>query len=163
MISSADTRRIGPFMNIVIAADHNGVGLKAHLVEWLHAAGHEVEDRGPHGDAIVDYPPLCEELAGRVLAGHAERGIFVGGTGSGESIAFNKLSGIRAALAQGRLTTEISRAHNDTNVLVLGAKVLSEQEAVELTDVWLRTPFKGGRHARRLKQIAALEAGESLL
>jgi ribose 5-phosphate isomerase B len=150
-------------MKIAIAADHNGVELKAHLVAWLRASGHEVEDRGPDGHDTVDYPPLCEDLARQVLAGHAERGIFVGGTGSGESIAFNKVAGVRAALGQGRLTTEISRAHNDTNVLVLGAKVLSEQEAVELADVWLTTPFKGGRHARRLEQIAALEAGESLL
>jgi ribose 5-phosphate isomerase B len=150
-------------MDIAIAADHNGVGLKQHLVEWLLQSGHQVQDRGANGDDIVDYPPLCEDLARQVVLGRADRGIFVGGTGSGESIALNKLAGIRATLAQGRLTTEISRAHNDTNVLVLGAKVLSEPDAVELMDVWLRTPFKGGPHARRLAQIAILEAGGSLL
>jgi ribose 5-phosphate isomerase B len=150
-------------MRIAIAGDHNGFAIKAHLVERLTAQGHQVEDRGGFDpDETVDYPPLCYDLCHRVLDGHADRGIVVGGSGSGEHMACNKIRGIRAGLGQEPFTTEISRAHNDANVLVLGAKVVSQETADELTDLWLNTAFKGGRHQARLDQIAALERGESL-
>jgi len=149
-------------MRIVVAADHNGVVIKQQLAGWLLHGGHEVDDRGTHGDETVDYPPLCQQVAAEVVEGRADRAIFVGGTGAGEHIAFNKIAGIRAGLGEQPLTTEISRAHNDANVLVLGAKVVDTEQALELTALWLRTPFKGGRHQRRLEQIAALERGERL-
>lgn len=149
-------------MRIAIAADHNGVGLKAHLIEWLTDQGHDVDDRGAHGPDQVDYPPLCEDIGRQVVAGHADRGIIVGGTGSGEQIACNKIAGVRAGLCHCLFTTEIARAHNDTNVLVMGAKVIAASLAERITATWLTTPFKGGRHQRRLEQIAALERGESL-
>jgi ribose 5-phosphate isomerase B len=151
-------------MRIAIAADHNGLQLKAMLVARMAAAGHDVDDRGGYGAEgdTVDYPPLCADVGIRVLDGHADRGIVVGGSGQGEHIACNKIRGIRAGLCHDHFTTEISRAHNDANVLVIGAKVISPELAGELTDLWLSTPFKGGRHQQRLDQIAALERGERL-
>jgi ribose 5-phosphate isomerase B len=150
-------------MRIAIAADHNGVAVKARLVARLTDKGHQVDDRGAHGDETVDYPPLCADVGRQVTSGAADRGIVVGGSGQGEHIACNKLRGVRAGLCHDRFTTEISRAHNDANVLVIGAKVISPELAEELTDLWLTTPFKGGRHQDRLDQIAALERGETLL
>jgi ribose 5-phosphate isomerase B len=149
-------------MRIAIGADHNGVAMKTHLAEWLTAEGHEVDDRGAHDTEIVDYPRLCADVARLVVQGHAERGIVIGGTGGGEAIACNKIRGIRAGLCHSVYLAEISSAHNNTNVLVLGAKVITAPEAVEITSTWLATPFKGDRHQRRLDQIAALERGEQL-
>jgi ribose 5-phosphate isomerase B len=150
-------------MRIAIAGDHNGVALKARLTERLTELGHTVADLGvSEAGETVDYPPLCEGLCREVLDGRADYGIVVGGSGSGEQIACNKIRGIRAGIGLERFTAEISRAHNDANVLVLGAKVLEPDFAVELTELWLATPFKGGRHQDRLDQIAALERGESL-
>ena len=150
-------------MRIAIAADHNGVAIKTRLVDWLTAGGHEVDDRGGQDDAVVDYPPLCEDVSRRVVDGRADRGIVVGGTGGGEAIACNKIRGVRAGLCHSAYLAEISSANNASNVLVLGSKVIGVDEAVEITDVWLRTPFKGERHQHRIDQIAALERGETLL
>jgi ribose 5-phosphate isomerase B len=147
-------------MRIAIAADHNGLSLKAHLISWLFAKGHDVDDRGTHGTDTVDYPYLCAEVGAQVTAGRAERGIVIGGTGSGEQIACNKISGIRAGLCHDLFITEISRAHNDTNVMVIGAMIVAPRLAERITETWLATPFKGERHQRRLDQIAALERGE---
>ncbi|WP_238014957.1 RpiB/LacA/LacB family sugar-phosphate isomerase [Dactylosporangium sp. AC04546] len=150
-------------MRIAIAADHNGISMKARLAAWLTGQGHQVDDRGAHDpDAIVDYPPLCADLAREILAGRADRGIVIGGTGGGEAIASNKIRGIRAGLCHTPFLAEISSAHNMTNVLVLGAKVITPDDAVEITSIWLTTPFKGERHQHRLDQIAALERGEPL-
>jgi ribose 5-phosphate isomerase B len=148
-------------MRIVIAADHNGVSMKAHLVTWLRARGHDVDDRGTHDDAEVDYPFLCADV-GRAVADHsADMGVVVGGSGQGEVIACNKVPGVRAGLCHTRFATEISRGNNDANVLVIGAKVISHEEAESIAETWLATPFKGGRHQRRLDQITALERGET--
>ena len=149
-------------MRIAIAADHNGISLKEHLIGWLTAQGHEVDDRGAYGTEVVDYPPICEDIGRQVVEGHGERGIVIGGTGGGESIACNKIRGIRAGLCHSVFLAEISRAHNNTNVLILGAKVITSAEAIDITATWLATPFKGERHQHRLDQIAALERGEPL-
>ncbi|MDZ5445029.1 RpiB/LacA/LacB family sugar-phosphate isomerase [Micromonospora sp. 4G57] len=149
-------------MRIVIGADHNGVAMKAQLIRWLTAEGHEVDDRGAHDTEVVDYPPLCADIGRQVVEARAERGIVIGGTGGGEAIACNKIRGIRAGLCHSVFLAEISSAHNKTNVLVLGAKVVGPEEAAEITSTWLATPFKGDRHQHRLDQIAALERGESL-
>jgi ribose 5-phosphate isomerase B len=151
-------------MRIAITGDHNGVALKARLIAWLEAHGHAVDDRAPHvGEEVVDYPPLCEEVCRRVLDGHADFAIVVGGSGSGEAIACNKIRGIRAGLCLDLFVAQIARANNDANVLVTGAKVVSPELAEQIVATWLATPFKGERHQRRLDQIAALERGESLL
>ena len=152
-------------MKLAIAADHNGVALKAHVVEWLSAHGHEVDDRAPGvvGSDAVDYPPLCEDVCRQVLAGSADYGIVIGGSGSGEAIACNKIRGIRAGLCLDLFVTEIARGNNDANVLVTGAKVVGPELAEQILELWLETPFRGDRHQRRLDQIAVLERGESLL
>ena len=151
-------------MQIAITADHNGVPLKRLLAARLEAAGHEVDDRGGHvGEEPVDYPPLCEDVCGQVTAGLADFAIVIGGGGSGETIACNKLAGIRAVSCPSVWQAEIARGNNDANVLVLGAKVVEPTLADEIVDAWLATPFKGAEHARRLAMIAALERGESLL
>jgi ribose 5-phosphate isomerase B len=151
-------------VRIAIAADHNGVAVKELLVRRLTAAGHEVDDRGTHGTGteVVDYPPLCLDVGTRVADGRADRGIVVGGSGMGEHIACNKIRGIRAGLCHDRFSTEISRGNNDSNVLILGAKVITAGQAGQLTDLWLATPFKGGQHQHRIDQIAAIERGEPL-
>ncbi len=151
-------------MRIAITADHNGVALKTRLRAWLETHGHAVEDRAAHvGTETVDYPPLCEDVCRQVLDGHADYAIVIGGSGSGEAIACNKIDGIRAGLGHDVFTTEIARAHNDANVLVLGAKVVDPELAEDITATWLATSFKGERHQKRLDQIGALERGESLL
>jgi ribose 5-phosphate isomerase B len=151
-------------MRIAITADHNGVSLKTRLSSWLETHGHEVDDRARHvGEETVDYPPLCEDVCRRVLDGHADFAIVIGGSGSGEAIACNKIRGIRAALCLNLFVAEIARANNDANVLVTGAKVVTLELAEEIVAIWLATSFKGERHQRRLDQIDALERGESLL
>jgi ribose 5-phosphate isomerase B len=151
-------------MRIAITADHNGVALKQRLIAWLEERGHEVDDRAAHvGGDVVDYPPLCEDVCRCVVDGRADFAIVVGGSGSGEAIACNKIRGIRAALCLDLWVTEIARANNDANVLVTGAKVVAPDYAELILERWLATSFRGDRHAKRLDQIAALERGESLL
>jgi ribose 5-phosphate isomerase B len=151
-------------VRIAIAADHNGVVLKARLIEVLEAGGHEVDDRGASAhDEVVDYPPLCEDVCRRVADGRADRAIVVGGSGQGEVIACNKIAGIRAGLCPDVWHAQISRGNNDANVLVLGAKVIDAERALQVLETWLTTPFKGAEHARRVAMIAALERGETLL
>jgi ribose 5-phosphate isomerase B len=151
-------------MRIAITADHNGVSLKERLVEWLEARGHEVDDRaGDVGAEAVDYPPLCEDACRRVVDGHADFALVIGGSGSGETIACNKIRGIRATLCLDPWIAEIARGNNDANVLVTGAKVVAPDYAVLILERWLATSFRGERHAERIAQIAALERGESLL
>ncbi|MEU6324079.1 RpiB/LacA/LacB family sugar-phosphate isomerase [Streptomyces sp. NPDC047009] len=144
-------------MRVVIAADHNGVLLKSRLTHWLIVHGHVVADIGTHTAETVDYPPLCAEVGRRVGSGHDDLGIVIGGSGQGEVIACNKMRGVRAGLAYSRFAVEISRGNNDANVMVLGTKVLGDDEAEELLALWLDTPFKGGVHAARVAQISSLE------
>ena len=148
-------------MRITLAADHNGVALKTSIIALLTRLGHEVSDLGGHeDDGEIDYPPLCAALCWTVADGAADRGIVLGGSGLGETVACNKIRGIRAGLCHDAWSAGISRGHNDANVLVLAAKVLGEEAAAEIVEAWLSTPFKGGVHRRRLDQIAALERGE---
>ena len=146
-------------MRIAIASDHNGVELKSQLTGWLKDHGHEVDDRGTHGTQPVDYPVLCADLGRQVAGGHADRGIVLGGSGSGEQMACNKVAGVRAGVCHDLFTTQIARAHNDANVLIIGAKIVAPALAEMITELWLATPFKGGPHQRRLDQVAALEQG----
>ena len=150
-------------MRIAVAADHNGIAYKARLVALLEEQGHTVDDRGATAvDEVVDYPPLCADLCRQVVDGPADRGIVVGGTGQGEAIACNKVRGVRAGLCHDLFGTGISRGNNDSNVLVLGSKVVTLELAEKIVAAWLETPFKGGVHQRRIDQIAALERGEPL-
>jgi ribose 5-phosphate isomerase B len=144
-------------MRIAIGADHAGYPLKAHLVATLARLGHEVDDRGTHDETPVDYPPICVDVASRVVAGEADRGIIVGGSGQGEQIAANKVHGARAALCNDLYTARLSREHNDANVLTLGGRIVGWGLADEIVAVWLVTDFAGGRHQRRLAQIVEIE------
>jgi ribose 5-phosphate isomerase B len=144
-------------MRIAIGADHAGFALKQHLAGMLQRLGHVVDDRGAHSDAPTDYPPICADVAREVTAGRAERGIVIGGSGQGEQMAANKVPGTRAALCNDLYTARLSREHNDANVLALGSRVVAQALAEEILALWLVTPFAGGRHQRRLDQIAALE------
>ena len=144
-------------MRIAIGADHAGYDLKQHFLETLKQLGHEVDDRGTHGTAPVDYPPICGEVAHLVATGHADRGIVIGGSGQGEQISANKVNGIRAALCNDLYTARMSRAHNDANVLAIGGRIVASGLADEILAVWLATPFEGGRHQRRIDQITAIE------
>jgi ribose 5-phosphate isomerase B len=144
-------------MRIAIGADHGGFALKQHLIGVLQRLGHAVDDRGTHSDAATDYPPICADVAREVTAGRADRGIVIGGSGQGEQMAANKVPGTRAALCNDLYTARMSREHNDANVLALGGRIIADALAEEIVAVWLATPFAGGRHQRRVDQIAALE------
>jgi ribose 5-phosphate isomerase B len=145
-------------MKIAIAADHAGYSLKEALRQRLSAAGHEVLDFGTDSNESTDYPDYASAVGKKVASGEAARGILVCSTGIGMSIAANKVSGIRAALGASVEGVELTRSHNDANVIALGAKFLSPDEASQLVDVFLKTEFDGGsRHARRIEKIAAME------
>lgn len=146
-------------MRIAIGADHAGFLLKEHLVHTLGRLGHDVEDHGTHGTEPVDYPPICLGVARAVAERRADRGIVLGGSGQGEQIAANKVPGIRAALCNDVHVARLSRLHNDANVLSMGGRIVAFGLADEILALWLDTPFEGGRHQRRLDQIAAAERG----
>ena len=146
-------------MRVAIGADHAGFLLKQHLVATLARLGHEVDDRGTTSEQPVDYPPICAEVARLVAAGEADRGIVIGGSGQGEQISANKVRGIRAALCNDLYTARLSRAHNDANVLAMGARIVAFGLAEEILTLWLATAFDGGRHQRRVDQIMEIERG----
>ncbi len=145
-------------MKISIGADHAGVELKDHLASLLRQEGHEVLDQGTHGTDSVDYPDFAARVARHVVSGESERGILVCGTGLGVAIAANKVSGARAATCNDLFTAEMCRAHNDANVLTLGARVVGSGVAEEIVRIFVATDFEGGRHARRRDKIHALES-----
>jgi ribose 5-phosphate isomerase B len=144
-------------MRIAIGADHAGFALKEHLTATLTRLGHDVDDRGTFSAHPVDYPPICADVAREVAAGHADRGIVLGGSGQGEQMAANKIHGVRAALCNDLYTARMSREHNDANVLAMGGRIVAFHLADEIAALWLATPFEGGRHQRRVEQIAELE------
>jgi ribose 5-phosphate isomerase B len=146
-------------VRVAIGSDHAGFTLKAHLSETLRSLGHDVLDLGTHSDTSVDYPPICAAVGRAVVKGEADRGIVLGGSGQGEQISANKVRGVRAALCNDLYTARMSREHNDANVLAIGARIVAPALADEILTMWLTTPFEGGRHERRLAQIAEIEAG----
>jgi ribose 5-phosphate isomerase B len=144
-------------VRIAIGADHAGFLLKEHLRQTLERLGHSVDDRGTHSEDAVDYPPICIAVGTAVAEGRADRGIVLGGSGQGEQIAANKVKGVRAALCNDLYTARLSRLHNDANVLSMGGRIVAFGLADEILKLWLDTPFEGGRHQRRLDQIADAE------
>ncbi|WP_029289460.1 ribose-5-phosphate isomerase [Cellulomonas sp. HZM] len=146
-------------MRIHIGSDHAGYELKVALVEHLRAAGHDVADHGAHGyDESDDYPPFCFETGEAVVADAGSLGIVIGGSGNGEQIAANKVDGVRAALAWNLDTARLARQHNDANVVSIGARQHSVDEATELVDAFLAEPFsRGERHQRRIDLLTAYE------
>ncbi len=142
---------------IAFGSDHAGYELKQHLIERLSGAGHEIIDRGTDSTESVDYPEFCAAAARTVRDGDADFGIVLGGSGQGEQLAANKVRGVRAALCNCLYTARMAREHNDANVLSVGARVVGVGLAEEIVDLFLSTQFEGGRHARRVAQITALE------
>ena len=147
-------------MRIAIGADHAGFALKQHLVASLTRLGHQIDDLGTDSSKPVDYPDICARVARAVVEHRAERGIVIGGSGQGEQMAANKIRGTRAALCNDLYTARMSRQHNDANVLAMGGRIVACGLADEIVSVWLSTEFEGGRHQRRIDQIAALENPE---
>jgi ribose 5-phosphate isomerase B len=147
-------------VRIAIGADHAGYELKTHLVSFLKEEGHEVEDLGTHSEESVDYPPICAAVGRAVVEGRAERGIVLGGSGQGEQIAANKVNGVRAALCHDLFTARLARSHNDANVLSMGGRIVAPALADEIVRTWLTTAFDGGRHQKRIDQLADIEREE---
>jgi ribose 5-phosphate isomerase B len=147
-------------VRIAIASDHAGFALKSLLIKHLKDGGHEIVDLGTDSEASVDYPLFCAAAARAVVRGEADRGIVLGGSGQGEQIAANKVHGARAALCNDLFTARLGRMHNDANVLAMGGRIVAPELAYEILSVFLDTPFEGGRHTRRLEQIAAIEQEE---
>lgn len=144
-------------MKIAVASDHAGYRLKEELKLLLRELGHEVRDTGTHSEDPVDYPDFIVLAAVAVAQGECDRAIVVGGSGNGEAMVANKVPGIRCALCHDATTARLARAHNDANALALGQRILGPEVARDIVRVWLDTPFEGGRHARRVEKMAALE------
>ena len=147
-------------MQVSIGCDHAGFALKRELVAFLETEGHDVIDCGTDSEEPVDYPAFCAAAAREVAEGRAERGIVVGGSGQGEQIVANKVRGIRAALCNDLYVAELSRHHNDANVLAIGGRIVAAPMARDIVRAWLAAPFDGGRHQRRLDQVSEIERGE---
>lgn len=144
-------------LKIAIGSDHGGFRLKEEIKDFLRQQGLEATDFGTYSTASVDYPDIAREVGEKVVAGEFDRGILVCGTGIGISIAANKVPGVRAALCGDVYSAQMSREHNDANILALGERVLGSGLALLIVKTWLETPFAGGRHARRVEKIGALE------
>lgn len=140
-------------MKIVVVSDHAGYELKEGVKEYLESLQHEVIDCGAYSKDSVDYPDFADIAAKKIIKGGAERGIFICGTGIGISIAANRHKGIRAALCSDIYSTRLSRQHNDSNVLAMGANIVALPLAKEMINVWLSESFEGGRHERRVCKL----------
>lgn len=143
-------------MKIVIASDHGGFKLKEAIIQ--HFKDLQFDDVGTHTEESCDYPDYIARACVKIQSGEAEQGIVICGTGIGASIAANKMQGIRAALCCNEFMAEMSRRHNNANVLALGARVLGDELAICIVERWLASPFEGGRHQRRIDKIHQLEA-----
>lgn len=144
-------------MRIALGADHAGVALKDRLKRQLDERGISYTDFGTNTTESVDYPDYAARVAHEVAAGTHDRGILVCGTGIGMAIAANKVAGVRAAPVVDLMSAALSREHNDANVLALGARVTTPEVAARLVDIFLDTPFSGGRHQRRIDKLAAMD------
>jgi ribose 5-phosphate isomerase B len=144
-------------MKIAIGSDHRGYDAKQRLLPLLQQLGHEVLDVGPQGHESVDYPDFAFQVAQAVGEGKVDRGILICGTGIGMCIAANKVPGVRAAPCHDSITAEMSRRHNDANVLCLSADLLGDDLIARMVRIWLQTEFEAGRHARRVDKITRFE------
>lgn len=143
-------------MKIAIGSDHAGFRYKEKIKQFLTASGHEVKDFGTDAEESVDYPVFIRPVAESVAKGEFERGIVLGGSGNGEAMAANRVRGVRCALCWNTETARFARLHNDSNVLSLGQRVITEETALEIVRVWLETGFEGGRHVRRIQMLDEL-------
>lgn len=146
-------------MRIAVGSDHAGFRLKEELKLLLRELGHEVRDFGTHSEDTVDYPDVVVQAADAVARGDCDRGVVLGGSGNGEAMVANKIPGVRCALCHDVTTARLARAHNDSNVLALGQRIVGSEVARDIVRTWLETPFEGGRHEQRVEKIAAIERG----
>jgi ribose 5-phosphate isomerase B len=144
-------------MRVAVGCDHRGVNVKQRVLELLQAFGQEAIDLGTDDHHEVDYPDIAALVAHKVSTGEVDRGVLICGTGVGMCIVANKFPGVRAAPCHDELSVEIARRHNDLNVLCLSGEILGERNVDRLVELWLRTKFEGGRHARRVQKIAEFE------
>ena len=144
-------------MHIAVASDHGGYDYKSMLIPYLEQMGHQVTDFGCDGPESVDYPDYAAPACRAVQQNQCDRAILVCGTGVGMSISANKFQGIRCALCGDVLTARLTRAHNDSNVLAMGGRIIGPETAKAIVSAWLETEFEGGRHQRRIEKVAALE------
>lgn len=140
-------------MKIALGSDHAGFGYKEKIKALLTSLGHEVKDFGTFSTEPVDYPLFIRPAAEAVACGECDRAVVLGGSGNGEAMVANKVRGVRCALCWSLETARLARAHNDSNVLSLGERMIPEDLALEIVKVWLVTPFEGGRHVRRIAEI----------
>lgn len=142
-------------MKIAIGSDHAGFRYKQEIIKVLRENGHEVKDFGTHSEESVDYPLFIRPVAEAVARGEFERGIVLGGSGNGEAIAANRVRGVRCGLCWNVESAKLNRLHNDGNVLSLGERMMPLETALEILEVWLKTPFEGGRHLNRIRLLDA--------
>ena len=147
----------GGLMKIAIGCDHGGIVLKDAVIKAVTELGHEYEDYGTYDTASVDYPDYAEKVAVAVSEGKADKGVLLCGTGIGISIAANKINGIRCAHVTDAFSAQMAAEHNNANILAMGGRITSPEEAYEFTKIFLTTPFAGGRHATRVDKIMRLE------
>jgi ribose 5-phosphate isomerase B len=140
-------------MLIAVASDHAGFKYKTLLSKHLHDLGHEVKDFGTYSEDPVDYPDFIRPAAEAVARGECERGIVLGGSGNGEAMAANRVKGVRCAYCHNEETARLGRMHNDANVISIGERLISAQQAIAIVNTWLTTPFEGGRHVRRIQKL----------
>ena len=150
-------------MKISLGSDHAGFEYKQAIATMLRAQGHEVIDCGTHSADSTDYPLWCIPAAEKVAKGEADKGIVFGGSGNGEAIAANKVKGVRCAIAWSDDTARLGSEHNNANVLSIGERMVSLETAKRLVDIWLSTPFEGGRHLKRIEELARYEAGQPMV
>jgi ribose 5-phosphate isomerase B len=147
-------------LKIAIGSDHAGFAYKEKIKQVLTEKGHQVLDFGTDSDASVDYPLFIRPVAEAVASGQCERGIVLGGSGNGEAMVANRVKGVRCALCWSLESARLARQHNDANVLSLGQRLLDLPTALQIVDIWLTTPYEGGRHDRRIRMIdGSLDAG----
>jgi ribose 5-phosphate isomerase B len=140
-------------MKIALASDHAGFEYKEAIKGWLTKHSHEVKDFGTFSNERVDYPDFIRPAAEAVARGECERGIVLGGSGNGEAIAANKVRGVRCGLCWNEESARLSRQHNDANVLSLGQRMMPQELALRIVEIWLATPFEGGRHIERIRKL----------
>ena len=144
-------------MRISVGSDHRGYKVKSKVIELLNQLGHETVDVGTNSDESVDYPDIAKRVGQQVSDGEVERGILICGTGIGMAITANKYANVRAATSHDEITAEMSRRHNDVNVLCLSGDMLGQRSIDQLDQLWITTEFEGGRHERRIDKISDLE------
>jgi ribose 5-phosphate isomerase B len=145
-------------MKVALGTDHAGYEYKERIKRYLTERGHEVEDFGTHSAEVCDYPDFIYPAARAVGTGQCDRAIVLGGSGNGETIVANKVPGVRCAVCWTEELARLSRAHNDANVMSVGARTVSFELALKMIDVWLETSFDGGRHAERIEKISAIDS-----